>query len=163
MAMDLVQKLEERGASVEPLSKKEVKELWQRWCEIYCQPVKARTGSYCYKGIFWHTYSWNFFPSKSGQKALTCYQSEPLCPVLIIPEPWPRYPEVRCSAPQHLDLSDLLLDLYVFPETLDWTLVFTHEQPSIGPFFAKREWHIHEEGGLVDGGLIRGDEQVPQK
>ena len=38
----------------------------------------------------------------------------------------------------------LCLDLYVFPASLEWTKVFTHEHPEIGPFFARAEWQVVE-------------------
>jgi len=33
------------------------------------------------------------------------------------------------------DLTFLRTDLYVFPESMEWSMAFTHEQPEVGSLF----------------------------
>jgi hypothetical protein len=47
---------------------------------------------------------------------------------------------VIASPCRSLDFSQLRMDLYLMPPSLEWTMVFTHEQPGIGPFFSMAQW-----------------------
>ena len=58
---------------------------------------------------------------------------------MVIPESWADGPGVRLAGLPLPDLSCLGTDLYVFPESLDWTMVFTDEQPDFGPYFTWRD------------------------
>ena len=46
----------------------------------------------------------------------------------------------QCSGARLPDLTALQLDAYVFPESLQWTMAFTHESGVHGPFFTRRDW-----------------------
>lgn len=56
-----------------------------------------------------------------------------------MPEQWTRSFGVRASGLPVPDLRFPTGDLYVFPETLEWTMVYTHEE-EFGPYFTEREW-----------------------
>ena len=43
----------------------------------------------------------------------------------------------RCDAVPRLDEVD---DVYICPENFVWTMVFTHERGSLGPYFCRAAW-----------------------
>jgi hypothetical protein len=38
------------------------------------------------------------------------------------------------------DFRNSGLDIYVWPDGLEWTMAFTHEDGWFGPYFSRREW-----------------------
>lgn len=38
------------------------------------------------------------------------------------------------------DFRSLYDDIYVWPDGLEWTMAFTHEDNYLGPYFSRREW-----------------------
>jgi hypothetical protein len=49
----------------------------------------------------------------------------------------PAFEIVRRSLP---DFENSGQDIYVWPNGLDWTMAFTHEDGWLGPYFSRREW-----------------------
>jgi len=117
----------------------EGKSLMEQWRQVYSSQVKRRTGKWVYDGLDWHTFSWEFSPSKLGEEALQLYKKQTATEVIVIPafDEIIAYTCVGCCPP---DFSEMFMDLYVFESSLNWTMAFTHEQPEIGPYFCKREW-----------------------
>jgi hypothetical protein len=136
----VVSLLNASGGEVEVLSEADAKKLSLRWLDAYSKPVKQKTGSWVFNGFLWHAFSFEFSPARQGAEALCLYALERKRELIVLQEPdhvpaaaWLR----ELPAP---DLSALGLDLYVFPESLRWTMAFTHEQPEIGPFYSRSEW-----------------------
>ena len=125
---------------VELIPRTSAGELFRLWCSIYCQPVRMQTGKNRHLGFHWHAFSYDFSPSREGVSAFELYAAERPTSLVIIPEFWSVAPCVRCYPESPPDLTELRLDLYVFPESAEWTMAFTHEQPGIGPYFSRREW-----------------------
>ena len=94
--------------------------------------VHQSTGKYRYLGFHWHAFSYEFTAAQSGPSALEAYLSLESQPVLVIPEDWRNSCGVRCSGHGMADLTEPD-DLYVFPESLEWSMAFTHEHSHFDP------------------------------
>ena len=101
-------------------------------------PVRLLTGKWRYRGFHWHAYSAELCPAESGSQALLSYEAEAPGPLIVIPESWREAPALRVSG-KPPDLTAIGFDLYVFPESLVWSIAFTHE-PGYGPYFSRAEW-----------------------
>lgn len=107
----------------------------QRWLEHFCPNVKSNTGNWVYNGYWWHAYSFNHEPATIGNRAFEKYRSMPIEPFFIFHESHDRL--FDCSALSWPDLRIIEDDIHVFPCTLTWTFLTTHEMSSgIGPYFA---------------------------
>jgi len=101
--------------------------------------VKATTGKWQYEGHDWHAFSWGFSRALEGDAARAAYQKQAAAEWVVLapgrdPSAW------SCRGAPPPDLSPLGWDLYVFDPACEWTMVFTHEQPTIGPYYSRREW-----------------------
>ena len=128
------------GGEVEVLSEADAKKLCLRWLDAYSRPVKQKTGSWVFNGFLWHAFSYEFSPSRQGTEALSLYELERKRELMVLQEPDHEQSAALVRELPRPDLSALGLDLYVFPESLRWTMAFTHEQPEIGPFYSRSEW-----------------------
>lgn len=135
---NLTEYLESRGLRFEGLSRSAASGLFSGWCQAFLSEVRMATGSYRYLGLHWHAFSYDLVRAQEGQAALDAYFGLAAQPVIVIPEDWSRGCGVRCSGPELPDLSGCRDDLYVFPESLEWSMAFTHEQPTIGPYYVYR-------------------------
>ena len=131
--------LARRTAAVAEISPADTARLWDRWDQTFGRPVRERTGKPVFGGIRWHAFSWSFTRAESGQRALELYAAEPGAELVVLLEGYDR-PSFRLSEGSPIDFSRCGMDLYVIPGSFDWTMVFTHEQPWIGPFFSRRIW-----------------------
>ena len=117
---------------------KKVWEFQQRWREVFSKKVKAQKGRWIYRGFDWHAFSYNFAQYKEGSNAYESYKRIKEQNFIIISED-EGSPSFSCTSERAPDLSNFMGDYYVFPETLEWTMVFTHED-GLGPYFARKEW-----------------------
>jgi hypothetical protein len=136
----LITTLAETGFEVRALKRSEATRIFARWCETFMESVKARTGKYRHLGLHWHAFSYGLVKAASQKAAFDQYFNLPPEPGYIIPESWKHGAGVFCTGPSLPDLTNVHDDLYVFPESLEWTMAFTHEQPKVGPYFTRREW-----------------------
>ncbi|MFK7743342.1 MAG: DUF4275 family protein [Planctomycetota bacterium] len=98
--------------------------------------MRIATGRYRYQELHWHAFSFDLVTAQDGRTAFDAYSRVTAESVIVIPEVWTRRCcGVRCSGEGVPDLTDYCDDLYVFPESLAWSMVFTHEQPDFGPYF----------------------------
>lgn len=132
----MIDHLQARGFSVEDLARSEARRFFTAWCHAFLGDVHQSTGKYGYLGFHWHAVSYEFTAAQSGPSALEAYLSLESQPVLVIPEDWRNSCGVRCSGHGLPDPTELRDDLYVFPESLEWSMAFTHEHPRCGPYFA---------------------------
>ena len=109
--------------------------VFQLWIQAFFTHVKDRTDHWIYNGFYWHAYSFGFERAVTGDDAFFEYRAKPL----------KRY-WIFCEADDSLfefdsldwpDLRALNTDLYVFPSTMEWMFVTTHEMSiDLGPYFA---------------------------
>jgi hypothetical protein len=67
-------------------------------------------------------------------KSLSRTRCSIICPQ---DERLPAFEIVRRSPP---DFENSGQDIYVWPDGLDWTMAFTHDDGWLGPYFSGREW-----------------------
>lgn len=127
------------AASVAEIAPADAARIWRRWDQTFGRAVQEQTGKPVFGGIRWHAFSWNFTRAESGRRAAELYAAEPSTELLVLEEgeAGQAFMLGEC-APIHFDRCGL--DLCVVPSSFDWTMVFTHEQPQIGPFFCRRAW-----------------------
>jgi hypothetical protein len=120
------------------LPRNERTEVCRRWLKHFAARVKRQEGSWIYRGYKWHGFSYGIEPCRSGGAAWDAYRDTKgkfylfdegenygyLCQTLL---------------PFRPDLSQVRSDSYLTAVTFAWTMVFTHEQPEIGPFFAEAD------------------------
>lgn len=138
--VDLTTSLKCSGLDVQALDPADASRFFKLWCEAFLEPVRVRMGRFRYRGLHWHAFSYKLVAALDREEALEQYRQVPADPVLIIPESWSQGCGVRCVGAPPPDLTPLREDLYVFPESMDWTMAFTHEHPDYGPYFVRREW-----------------------
>ena len=109
-------------------------EISKEWAQHYAKKVKKQTGNWIHERFRWHGFSYGFEQSKTGPDALKAYLDQWLSKFVIFDENLNFC--YLCKAPRYPDFSSLAADTYVSHHNMKWTMVFTHEQPEIGPFFA---------------------------
>lgn len=125
---------------IRDLHRKELWSLQQAWRQVYAIKVKAETGKWIYRGVDWHTFSFGFAKCLEGNQAYREYEFLPPCGFLVIPDnPNTQNVGLLCRSKAMPDLREFG-DVYVSDPQLDWTMVFTHEHGSCGPYFARKEW-----------------------
>ena len=129
--------LERNTTEFESLTSEQREEVEKRWLRVYAANVKKQTGIWIYGGFKWHGFSCNYERAADGQGALQKYQENWPAPFFVFDEKvtW----AFRCVAAQYPDFSEFGDDIYVVHHNMKWTMVFTHEQPYPGPFFATKE------------------------
>lgn len=124
------------GIRCEKMDLKATRLIRLKWREAFARPVKQRTGSWTYNKFDWHAFSFKFTPALEGARALEAYSTAPLVGFYVLPEG----DELgyKCAGKNRPDPAKLSrIDSYVFPLDVSWTMAFTHEEPEIGPFFAR--------------------------
>ncbi|MEL6934869.1 MAG: DUF4275 family protein [Pseudomonadota bacterium] len=128
--------LENQEVTFELLDTASKNEVEKRWLREFARNVKKETGSWIYRRFKWHAYSGKFEAATEGQKALELYQDQWAAPYFVFDEEgtW----SYRCKSERYPDFTVLRSDIYVVHHNMKWTMVFTHEQPHDGPYFAIR-------------------------
>lgn len=133
--MDTIEKLlKSKNILYRALTKKETHELNKRWFEAFTFNLNNKTGKHIYKGYRWHAYSYEFEPHLKGSKALSEYQSQPITKYFVFDESGNQ--AFECESKKYPDFSSNFDEVYVCHQNLKWSMVFTHEQPELGPYFA---------------------------
>jgi hypothetical protein len=122
------------GATAETMTREAADAWLNRWCDVFAPEVHRSTGFRVHRGIRWHAFSHDFSPHDSGDEALRLYRARPATDLVIVDEH--ARTGLCFTAPDPIDFTSCRPDLYVFPRTELWTMVFTHEQASgLGPCF----------------------------
>lgn len=100
----------------------------ERWRAVYASGERA-SGLARY---LWHTFSSGAYHSVSGEDAEQQYFGHRYSDVIVLSND--RKTAFRVAS---LPVSDRVIDFYVFPPDLAWTMAFTHEDGWLGPYFAK--------------------------
>ncbi len=133
--MGFITQLEEIRSDLVQLARPEASRWFSSWCEVFLEAVKRKTGSYRYRSYHWHAFSYGLVPAHQGHRAFEAFDIVRDTPLLLVPESWQASCGVKLANPNSADFSEVADDVYVFPESLEWTMVFTHE-PNIGPYFS---------------------------
>ena len=111
-------------------------EIVKKWDRVFARNVKKKTGQWVHNRFRWHGFSYEFETSIWGAEALDMYLAQWQADYVLFDEDLRCC--YRCDAQRYPDLTTLGLDIYVAHHNMKWTMVFTHEQPEIGPFFARK-------------------------
>jgi hypothetical protein len=136
MPIDLSDLLETKFAvAATKVSGAESRSVCRRWLEHFCPNVKRNTGRWVFNGYWWHAYSFKHESALNGNVAFEKYQAQPIEPFYIYRQT--KDTLFNCSALAWPDLRLLEDDLYVFPHTMEWSFLTTHEiSLDLGPYFA---------------------------
>jgi len=130
------QLLTTNNISYRSLSDAETQELNRNWLNSFASNVKEKTGKSIYRGYRWHAYSYEFETHLKGTKALSEYFSQPVTKYYVFNEECDEAYE--CTSDKYPDFSSNFDEVYVCHHNMKWSMVFTHEQPELGPYFAYR-------------------------
>jgi len=119
------------------LSKTKKLMLQRAWRKVFAVSTYEKTGKWRYRGHDWHSFSYDFYPHLDGNRALQKYVNIKGGVFYVIPDD-KNLMGYECRGKKLPDLSSFGQDIYVVPAELGWTMVFTHEQPEFGPYYAKR-------------------------
>ncbi len=106
----------------------------RKWKQHFASVVKKQTGVWIHNKFRWHGFSGGFEQHMSGDKALKAYLYQWPAKFLVFNESLKF--GYTCRAQSYPDFSPLCDDIYVAHHNMKWTMVFTHEQPGEGPYFA---------------------------
>jgi hypothetical protein len=126
-------KPERSGAS--RLTEAETERFRAAWRERFAAKLDRALSAEIRGGFDWHTFSYGVFPHLSGDKARNAYRMRAGSMELVLLPHRGEGPGFRVSGPQDFSRADV--DVYIFPESLAWTTVFTHEDDWLGPYFAE--------------------------
>ena len=130
------------GAQREALPQDRRAELMQRWREVYSAGLHAATGRWRRGEFDWHVFSFGDARSLNGEAAREAYRAESPRGIIVAPEDY-RLPAFRLETERLPEFAGT--DVYVFPESLRWTMAFTHEESSgLGPYFSRAEWIVDQ-------------------
>ena len=112
----------------------ESEQFKKQWLLTYVPRVKKETGEWIHNRFRWHAFSYGYQSATTGTEALIAYQRQWQASYVIFDEEdsWTYF----CSSKKYPDFSSLRADIYVAHHNMKWTMVFTHEQPDIGPYLA---------------------------
>jgi hypothetical protein len=138
-ADEFIDQVQECGVAALEVGRQEKQQLQQQWRAAFAFNLKMYAGRRQSSDRDWHVFSTNQATYRDGTTAVNFYLRTKVHDIFIVPED-DALPGLRCTGDTPPDLSPLGLDLYVSPPDFAWTMVFTHEQPWHGPYFARREW-----------------------
>lgn len=116
--------------------------LMQRWREVYAARLHATTGKWKKDGFEWHVFSFGYARSIAEAKAVVEYRAQSPSKFVVMPEDrrdltLPAYRVIGGALPE---FGGTHFDVLVSPESLTWTMAFTHEEGYCGPYFSRKEW-----------------------
>lgn len=116
------------------LDASEAEAVRSRWLSTFAANVLKQKGVEVFQGYMWHGFSFGMEVSLEGEAAQQEYQKQFQAEYVLFDEDFNFC--LACEPSAYPDLTELMDDLYVTHANMKWTMVFTHEQPGIGPFFA---------------------------
>jgi hypothetical protein len=136
--------LEDCGGERTELTKRIRWDREQQWRHVYAARLHAATGKWKWQDYDWHVFSYQHAKALSGAKAVAEYLRLEAPVLIVIPgeHSYPRLPAFQLSATILPDFQGSGLDVLVWPEGLNWTMAFTHEEGWCGPYFSRREWML---------------------
>jgi hypothetical protein len=120
--------LVEPGDVVREFTSTEVATLVAQWLDAF----GANRDGVNAKAYLWHIFSGGRYPSLSGEVAREEYVKQIGAEFVVLSNNR-KTAFVTNALPQ----NSSLVDYYVFPANLAWTMAFTHEEGWLGPYFAR--------------------------
>ncbi len=117
------------------LTEEETERLRAAWRERFAAKLDRSLSAESKGGFDWHTFSYGVFPHLSGDEARNAYRMRIRRAELVLLPHRGEGPGFRVCGLH--DFSRANVDVYIFPENLSWTMVFTHEDDWLGPYFAE--------------------------
>lgn len=124
------------GCAPAALTDEDVEDWLKRWRAVFARQLHAATGQWVLHDIDWHVFSYEHHQANSGDAAWAEYRRLSLCSFVVISGDGRTRFGFACEGkpPDRLKAG---VDIIVAPTSLDWTMVFTHEEPVFGPYFAR--------------------------
>jgi hypothetical protein len=124
------------GCDPMPLADKEVWAWQQRWRCVFAKELHIATGKWVFNGFDWHVFSFGHHESRTSDAAWSEYRRLEPCSFLVLSAEDRNTFGFSCTGkpPDRLKAG---IDILVTPTSLEWTMVFTHEEPMHGPYFAE--------------------------
>ncbi|MFO0568940.1 MAG: DUF4275 family protein [Polyangiaceae bacterium] len=111
--------------------------LRDSWRRVYARPLK-RTHGVWHRGKYdWHIFSQRDTYALEREEARAAYHAQLCNELLVIPNDKHR---AGYRVVTHEPVVPDEEDVYIFPPDLAWTMVFTHEDGWLGPYFSKATW-----------------------
>lgn len=116
------------GSVIRPYSESEAGQLAASWLAVF---GKDRQGVNT-KAFLWNIFSAQRYPCIDGEAARAEYAKQTGAEFIVLSND-----RKEAFLTERLPESVSLLDYYVFPPNLAWTMAFTHEVGWLGPYFAR--------------------------
>ena len=115
------------GKILRVYTKKETWAFEKEWMQTFFQNKQgANTGAYK-----WHIFSFEKYPALSGDKAFNKYIQQKASEYIVLSND-----NDLAIATDELPTECNIMDYYVFPKNMAWTMAFTHEDGWLGSYFA---------------------------
>ena len=108
----------------------------KQWLETFAAEVRKQKGTEVFNGFMWHRFSFGIERSIEGDAARRKYQEQARDTYVIFDEDSDFC--LACEPSVYLDLADFMTDLYVAHHSMNWTMVFTHEQRGYRAVFCQQ-------------------------
>ena len=115
------------GEILARLTTGEAATLAAAWMQVFGRKPAPKTDRF-----MWHVFSCDAYPSVRRQAALDAYEAVAAAEYVVLSNA-----RDQALVTRRKPTSCSLSDYYVFPRNLAWTMVFTHEDGWLGPYFAK--------------------------
>ncbi|MEM9368931.1 MAG: DUF4275 family protein [Planctomycetota bacterium] len=115
---------------------REFRETLKMLTRTFFADVKRETGSYAYRGILWHAFSYGFQPALQRTAADDAVALCTDAAAYVFDE----QSDMLWLCPRSIVLSDThpCNDTYIFPATFGWLYITTHEHAQgVGPYFVR--------------------------
>jgi hypothetical protein len=112
------------------------RETLKKLTRTFFAGVQQQTGTYCYRGILWHAFSYGYQTALERTDATSAFDACDDTELYVHDEQL----DMLWWCPRSIAISDThpCNDTYVFPATLDWLYITTHEHAQgIGPYFVR--------------------------
>lgn len=106
---------------------KETQAFEKEWMQAFCKN-KQGANTNAYK---WHIFSYEKYPALSGDEAFNKYTQQKAIEYIVLSND-----NDLAIATDKLPTNCNIMDYYVFPKNMAWTMAFTHEDGWLGPYFA---------------------------
>ncbi len=132
--------LDQCGGEQQLLPQRQRWRMQQDWRHVFAAALHQATGRWKHDQFEWHVFSFEFAQAYCGERALAAYQAERARNLVVCPE-FATLPAVRLVGATLPDFRRDHADVYIWPEDLNWTMAFTHEESlGLGPYYCRREW-----------------------
>lgn len=137
MSKKLQNILKSQNVNFEILEKEKTSQYQQKWREIYSKLLFEETGEWVKDNMDWHTFSYGYTLSYSGNEAWNKNRESFSGECLLLPN-LNEGEGFKCMSNKPINLSNKSIDAYICPLDFSWTFVTTHENGLCGPYFCEK-------------------------